>query len=79
MPIGIYPFSPADEDYICVRDLPCSTKWRSSWETRWSVPLSRSVRVVRLLRITYDGRKIDGYFISYHELIRGKELVITTE
>jgi putative alpha-1,2-mannosidase len=28
--------------------------------------------------LTYGGRKIDGYFIPHSDLVKGKELVITT-
>ncbi len=29
--------------------------------------------------ITYDGKKINGYFVSHDDLKKGKELVFTTE
>jgi putative alpha-1,2-mannosidase len=29
--------------------------------------------------LTCDGRKIDGYFITHQELMKGKKLVITTK
>jgi len=29
--------------------------------------------------ITYDGRKVEGYFISHHELLKGKRLEITAQ
>ena len=32
----------------------------------------------KLSSITYDGKPVDGYFISHDELQKGKELVITT-
>ena len=34
---------------------------------------------LKITDITYDGRKVDGYFVSDQQLKRGKELVITTE
>lgn len=33
----------------------------------------------KIIDITYDGKKIDGYFITHDQLREGKELVITTE
>ena len=74
--IGIYPYSPADEDYIV------------------SVPIFDSIdmnvngRIFSILKknsgtkitdISYDGRKIDGYFLPHHELAEGKKLLIATE
>jgi putative alpha-1,2-mannosidase len=32
----------------------------------------------KLTEITYDDKKLDGYFIPHHELIKGKKLVIVT-
>ena len=33
----------------------------------------------KIIDITYNGKKIDGYFITHDQLREGKELVITTE
>jgi len=74
--IGIYPFSPADEDYII--SVPLFDKVQIKLGDRISTIVKKhSSRKIN--EITYDRRKIDGYFIPYHELTKGKELVITTE
>jgi putative alpha-1,2-mannosidase len=33
----------------------------------------------KIREITYDGRTLDGFFISHHELMKGKPLVITAK
>ena len=33
----------------------------------------------KLTGISYDGKKLDGYFIKHDDLKKGKELIITTK
>jgi len=37
------------------------------------------IRLKQISNITYDGQEIQGYYISHDDLIKGKELVITTK
>ena len=33
----------------------------------------------KITGLTYNDKKIEGYFIPYHELVKGKKLVISTQ
>ena len=61
--IGLYTYSPADPEYIVT--VPFTIVKKGSGK--------------KIIDITYDGKKIDGYFITHDQLREGKELVITTE
>lgn len=74
--IGLYPYSPADENYIVSVPLFDEVKFKLNNETLKIVKKNSGVKITN---ITYDNRKVDGYFIPHHELARGKKLVITTE
>lgn len=74
--MGIYPFSPADEDYIV--SVPIFNKIEFTLgDKNFTIIRKNSGR--KISDITYDNKKVEGYFIPYHELIKGKKLVITTE
>ncbi len=73
--MGFYPFSPADEDYIV--SVPLFTKIEFSLSgKKFTILRKNSGR--KITGITYDNKKLPGYFIPYHELAKGKTLVITT-
>ncbi len=74
--IGLYPFSPADEDYIVSVPLFDKVEVALADKTRFSIVKRNSGR--KITGITYDDREIDGFFIPHHELVKGKDLVITT-
>jgi predicted alpha-1,2-mannosidase len=73
--IGIYPYSPADEDYIVSVPLFDKTDVKLNGKTFTIIKKNSGLKITG---ITYGSRKIDGYFIAYHDLIKGKKLVITT-
>ena len=74
--IGLYTFSPADPEYII--SVPLFDKVEFSLgDTIFRIVKKNSGK--RISEITYDNRKVKGYFISHNELIKGKTLVITTK
>lgn len=73
--IGLYPYSPADEDYIVSVPLFDKVDVRLDADTFTILKKNSGPKITK---ITYDNQKIDGYFVSHHELIKGKKLVITT-
>ena len=74
--IGLYTFSPADPEYIIT--VPVFDRVVFDLDgTKFTI--SKRNNGKKISNITYDGQKIDGFFISHDELKRGKELVITTE
>ena len=74
--IGIYPFSPADPDYIV--SVPLFDKVEFNLEGK-NFTIIKKNKGRKIGDIKYDNKKIDGYFIPYSELKKGKELVITTK
>jgi len=74
--IGMYPFSPAGKDFII--SVPIFDKVEFNLgEKNFTIIKNNSGR--KITDIRYAGRKIEGYFISNDDLIKGKKLVITTK
>jgi predicted alpha-1,2-mannosidase len=74
--IGIYTFSPADEDYIIT--VPLFDQAVITLGDKINCTIVKKNSGTKISNITYDNRKIDGHFIPHHELLKGKTLVITT-
>ena len=74
--LGLYPFSPADPDYIITVPIFDRVEFDMGGKP---FTISKIGKGKKITDITYDGQKVNGYFISHHELQKGKELVITTE
>ena len=74
--IGLYTFSPADPEYIISAPLFKKVDLKLG-ENTTSIVLKNSGR--KITNITYDDKKLSGFFISDSELKKGKKLVITTE
>ena len=74
--IGLFSFSPADPEYIITVPIFDRVVFNMS-----DVPftISKINNGRKIDNITYDGQKIDGYFVSHDDLKKGKELVITTK
>jgi predicted alpha-1,2-mannosidase len=73
--IGLYPYSPADADYIVTVPIFDAVKMKLNRET---LTILKENSGAKITEITYDNRKVDGYFISHHELVKGKKLVVKT-
>ena len=74
--IGLYTFSPADPEYIVSVPLFDKVEFDLG-EKRFTIIKKNSGKKIN--KITYDNKKIDGYFIPHSELVKGKKLVITTK
>jgi predicted alpha-1,2-mannosidase len=74
--IGLYTFSPADPEYIVSVPLFDKVEFALGGKTFTIVKKNSGKKIES---ITYDGKKIDGYFIPHSELVKGKKLVITTQ
>ena len=74
--IGFYPYSPAHADYIVT--VPMFDKVALGMSPDQTVTIRRNGSGRKITDISYDGRKIDGYFVPHHDLVKGKDLVITT-
>ena len=74
--IGLFPFSPADPEYIIT--VPIFDRVVFDLDgTPFTISKINNGRKIR--SITYDGQRIDDYFVSHDDLKKGKELLITTE
>jgi predicted alpha-1,2-mannosidase len=74
--IGLYPYSPADPKYIVSVPLFKKTTFRLNGGRILTILKKHSGE--RITSITYDGRKIHGYFVDSSDLEKGKDLVIST-
>jgi predicted alpha-1,2-mannosidase len=74
--LGLYSFSPADPEYIMTVPLFDEVVFTMG-DAQFTIRKQGTGK--KISNITYDGQKINGYFISHADLMRGKELVITTE
>jgi predicted alpha-1,2-mannosidase len=74
--IGLYTYSPADPEYIVT--VPLFDKVVIRMSNGNSLTIMRRNTGEKITGITYAGQKVNGYFISHSELLKGRELVITT-
>jgi len=74
--MGFYPYSPADPDYII--SVPLFKKVVLKLNDREDFTIVKNSSGTKITDITYDGQKLDGYFLPHRELLQGKTLVITT-
>ena len=75
--IGMYPYSPADAEYIISVPLFDRVVFTLDVHTRFTI--SKKNKGQKIASIAYDNQPLNGYFISHEALQRGKDLVITTE
>ena len=71
--IGIYPYSPADEEYIISVPIFDEVKVDLSGNT---LTIAKENVGTKISEITYNGEKVAGCFIPHSELAKGKLLVI---
>jgi putative alpha-1,2-mannosidase len=74
--IGLYTFSPADPEYIVT--VPIFDRVVFDMDGT-SFTIRKINKGRKISNITYNGQKIDGYFVKHNDLKKGKELVITTK
>jgi predicted alpha-1,2-mannosidase len=74
--MGFYPFSPADTDYIISVPLFNKVEFKLGKNSNFTIQKKNSGK--KISSITYGDRKIENYFISHKDLLKGKKLVITT-
>jgi predicted alpha-1,2-mannosidase len=72
--IGIYPYSPADADYIVSVPLFDKVIFTLSDNTHFTILKKNKGK--KITSITYGDRAIDGYFISHEALKKGQTLKI---
>jgi len=75
--MGIYPYSPADAEYIVSVPIFDSVKLDLGEESQITITKKNEGRKIN--DITIDGNQHDGYFVSYDQLKTGNELIILAE
>ncbi len=74
--IGIYPYSPADEDYIVT--VPLFDEVRVKLNHHKTLAILKRNSGQKISDITCDNRRVDGFFIPHRELAKGGKLIVTT-
>jgi len=74
--MGFYPFSPADPKYIV--SVPLFDRIKIQLDNAKVYTISKKNSGKKITNLTYDGKKINGYFITDEEMKMGKQLEITT-
>jgi len=74
--MGFYPFSPADPKYIV--SVPLFDRIKIQLDNGKVYTISKKNSGKKITGLTYDGKKINGYFITDEEMKKGKQLEITT-
>lgn len=75
--LGLYPFSPADDDYIVTVPIFDSVEWQ--------MPSGKVVRIIKtgksrtLKEIKLNGRVINGYFVKHDQLLHAGVIEMVTE
>jgi predicted alpha-1,2-mannosidase len=74
--IGIYPYSPADPEYIITVPLFDKVELKTGDNT---FTISKRNRGTKIIETKLDGTRVDGFFLQHDRLGHGKELVVTTD
>lgn len=74
--MGIYPFSPADNNFLVTVPLFDKVELKLGDTSGFSIIKKNSG--TKITDITFGEQKMNGYFVTYDELKKGRELIITT-
>jgi predicted alpha-1,2-mannosidase len=75
--IGLYPYSPADPEYILT--VPLFNKVTVALTDKTSLTIIKKGFGNKIVDVTSDGRKVNGYFISHGDLLKTRKLLISTK
>lgn len=75
--IGLYPYSPADPEYIISVPLFDKVEFRLDEKTTFTIRKEGNGKKIQ--QIQYSNESINGWFITHDQLKQGNELVIKTE
>lgn len=74
--MGLYPYSPADPEYILSAPLFDEVKLRLTPDSTFTIRKSGTGRIPASFQC--DGTPIDGFLLRHEQLAKGKELLIRT-
>lgn len=72
--MGIFPYSPADPEYIV--SVPLFDKIAITLGNGKTFRIVKKGKGTNIYKITIGGKPIDGWFVNYAEMLQGKELDI---
>ncbi len=75
--IGIYPFSPADPEYIV--SVPLFDRVTFKFGDGKAFSINKTGTGEKITDLNYSGQKLNGFFIQHDELKKGGELMIATQ
>ncbi len=75
--LGLYPYSPADDNYIISVPIFDSVKLNLGGTSE--IILKKKGVGNKIENIALDEKSLDGFFISHDQLLNGKELIISTQ
>jgi len=75
--MGIYPYSPADPQYIV--SVPIFDKIEIELGNGKTFTINKKGKGKNIARLTLDGKSLNGLFVNYDEMAKGQELDIYTK
>ena len=72
--MGIYPYSPADPEYIV--SVPIFDKIAITIGNGKTFTIVKQGKGKNIDRITIGGKPLDGWFVNYADMLQGKEMDI---
>ena len=75
--MGLYPYSPADPEFIV--SVPLFDEVNVSLSSTESFSIKKLDHGKKITQINLGETKLDSYFIQQNDLLRGKELYIHTQ
>ena len=74
--IGLYPYSPADPQYIVT--VPLFNSVTVALTDTTSLTIAKKGLGTKIVGITMDGQKVNGYFVSHGDLLKTRKLLVST-
>jgi putative alpha-1,2-mannosidase len=75
--MGIFPYSPADPAYIV--SVPIFDKIEMQLGNGKTFTIVKKGKGKNIDKITFGGEPLEGWFVNYHDMSKGKELNIYTK
>jgi putative alpha-1,2-mannosidase len=75
--MGIFPYSPADPAYIV--SVPIFDKIEMQLGNGKTFTIVKKGKGKNIDKITFGGEPLEGWFVNYHDISKGKELDIYTK
>ncbi|MGM0376380.1 MAG: GH92 family glycosyl hydrolase [Bacteroidota bacterium] len=74
--MGVYPYSPADDEYIVA--VPLFDEVRITPDDATTFTIRKDGPGRKMTDVSIDGSSVDGFFLSHHSILKGSEMVVST-